>query len=426
MIINISRGAIMPERGPRGLPRPEEVRAPVRLSRRLRRAGRGVAFGEVEDLDEGRGRLGAGDGVLAVDDEAGHAVDAEPPRIDVGGHDFLAALVAHQVAARAQLVDAGAAGAFDPDPEAADVEALLQIGLEQFGHDLVLDVVLGAPMDQAVRQHGVGRAPDARELEFDAGLAAAFGDRLVDLPRPVAAAELGAHIVVARHALDRHVGMELEGPPGHGHVGAAALGQGTLEAPLADVAPGTDRVGNDVDVNHAPSLRLSRQCRKRPAAAAIPSATEVSHAAAGQPPAATSAPVMGGPRSPPMLEPCISRPVEAPTSSGRGAWTGSAVNRAAGTTPMTAEETPASTSRSRSGTPSTKMPAAHSAIEAEAPTIRTTLGRPCRISQPAARLPPTFTMVTAAVMMAAVEVEKPRRSTCRVGRKPMTVYQQHA
>jgi len=66
----------------------------------------------------------------------------------------------------------------------------------------------------------------------------------------------------------------------------------------------------------------------------------------------------------------------------------------------------------------------HSAIETEAPTISTTRGRPCRISQPAARLPTTFTNVTAAVKIAAVEVEKPRWSTCNVGRKPMTVYQQ--
>src|SRR5215204_2355729 len=78
------------------------------LSGRLRRTCRRIAFGEVEDLDEGRGRLGAGDRVLAVDDEAGHAVDAEAAGIDVGGHDFLAALVAHQVASRAQLVDADA------------------------------------------------------------------------------------------------------------------------------------------------------------------------------------------------------------------------------------------------------------------------------------------------------------------------------
>src|SRR4029453_13166879 len=270
------------------------------------------------DLDEGRRRLGAGDRVLAVDDEAGHAVDAEAAGIDVGGDGLLAALVAHQVAAGAQLLDADADGAFDHRLHVADVAAFLEVELEQLTHDLVLHVVLGAPMDQPVRQHGVGRPPYARELEFDAGLAAALGDRLVDLARPVAAAELGAHIVVARHALGRHVGIELKGAPGHGHVGAAALRQRALEPPFAAVAPGTDRVGNDVDVNHAASLRLSRQCRKRAEAATTPRATDVSHAAAGPPPDATRAPVIGGPIRPPMLEPCIKRPVDAPTSSGRG------------------------------------------------------------------------------------------------------------
>ena len=107
-----------------------------------------------------------------------------------------------------------------------------------------------------MRQHGVGRAPDPRELELDAGLAAALGDRLVDLARPVAAAELGPHVIVARHAFGRHVGIELERPPGDGDVVAAAQIERALEAPLADVAPRADRVGDDVDVNHARELTL--------------------------------------------------------------------------------------------------------------------------------------------------------------------------
>src|SRR4051812_29698002 len=54
------------------------------LGGRLCRAGGGIALGEIEDLDEGRWRLRPRHRVLAVDDEAGHAVDAEPPGIDVG------------------------------------------------------------------------------------------------------------------------------------------------------------------------------------------------------------------------------------------------------------------------------------------------------------------------------------------------------
>src|SRR5204863_9929795 len=103
--------------------------------------------------------------------------------------------------------------------------------------------------------HGVGRAPDPGELELDAGLAARLGDPLVDLARPVAAAELRPHIVVARHALGRHVGIELERPPRKRDVVAPAEVERALEAALANVAPRTDRVGDDVDINHAPTLR---------------------------------------------------------------------------------------------------------------------------------------------------------------------------
>ena len=176
--------------------------------------------------------------------------------------------------------------------------------------------VLGAPMDQAVRQHGVGRAPDARELEFDAGLAAAFGDRLVDLARPVAAAELGPHIVVARHALGRHVGIELERPPGHGDVGAAALRRARARSAACRCST-RDRSCRKrcrrKSCARAYAFRAS--AGREPAAPRPPARRMVSHAAAGQPPAATSAPVIGGPIRPPMLEPCISRPVDAPTSS---------------------------------------------------------------------------------------------------------------
>src|SRR5262249_35845826 len=228
----------------------------IELDRRLRRAGPGIAFGEIEDLDEGRRGLCARDGVLAVDDEAGHAVDAEPPGIDVGCHNFGSAYAVCEVAARGRAVDAGAAGTLDQDVEVADVEHPLEVGPEQLGNDLVLAAVLAGPMDQAMRQHGVGRPPDQRELELDARLAAAFGDRLVDLARPVAAAELRAPIVAARTAPGRHVGVEREGPPGHRHVGAAAQRQRALEAALADVAPRADRVRDDVDIDHGESLRL--------------------------------------------------------------------------------------------------------------------------------------------------------------------------
>ena len=134
---------------------------------RLRRARRGVAFGEVEDLDEGRRRLRAGDGVLAVDDEAGHAVDAEAAGVDVGGDDLLAALVAHQVAAGAKFVDADADGAFDHRLEVADVAAFLEVEPNSSPTTSSCTLLLAHSMHQAMRQHRVGCGGCAR-LGLDA------------------------------------------------------------------------------------------------------------------------------------------------------------------------------------------------------------------------------------------------------------------
>src|SRR5262249_35209574 len=93
---------------------------------------------------------------------------------------------------------------------------------------------------------------------------------------PVATAELRPDVVVTGHAFRRHVGIELERTPRNRHVIAAADRQRPLEAAFADVAPRTNRVGNDVNVDHAPTLRLSRHCRKRAEAATIPSVAKVS------------------------------------------------------------------------------------------------------------------------------------------------------
>ena len=97
---------------------------------------------------------------------------------------------------------------------------------------------------------------------------------------------------------------------------------------------------------------------------------------------------------------------------------------APGTTPITAEYTIASTSRSKSGTPSRNTPAAQKDMATAAPAITKPRGMPRCRSQPVARFPATLEMVTAAVTMAARAGGKPSRSTCRVGRKPMMANQQ--
>src|SRR5262249_21226833 len=194
--------------------------------------------------------------------------------------------------------------------------------------------------DQPVRQHGIGGAPDARELEFDAGFAARLGDCLVDLAWPVATAELSPHVVVACHAFRGHVGVELERPPRNRPVIAASVVHSSLEATHVYLTPRTHVIENDYNIDHATTSPFTRKCRKTPARAAIPSAMLVVHAAAGQPPRDTRAAVIGGPTSAPKFDTCMRRPVAAPTSSRRGACTGVAGNRQAGATPRPAPKKP--------------------------------------------------------------------------------------
>jgi hypothetical protein len=62
-----------------------------------------------------------------------------------------------------------------------------------------------------------------------------------------AGAEFGGDIEVAIHAAARYVGIELERPPGNLGGQVRPGGEGLLQAPLADEAPGTDDVLDDRD-----------------------------------------------------------------------------------------------------------------------------------------------------------------------------------
>ena len=95
----------------------------------------------------------------------------------------------------------------------------------------------------------IGRAGQPLEMEFQADRGGGLGDALVELARALGAAELGQAVLGAVDALARHVGIELEGVPGDGEAQVLLLQdvERALEVALADVAPGADRVGDDVD-----------------------------------------------------------------------------------------------------------------------------------------------------------------------------------
>ena len=102
-----------------------------------------------------------------------------------------------------------------------------------------------------MRVERVRLARDASEGERDADRRTRGGPALVDLRRPRGAAELPFQIRAPIDAFRRQVGVELERMPpdhrAHGGIARRDAFQRGFEPPLADVAPGTYDVGNDVD-----------------------------------------------------------------------------------------------------------------------------------------------------------------------------------
>jgi hypothetical protein len=107
-----------------------------------------------------------------------------------------------------------------------------------------------------MRAPRVGRARHTVEGEADALLRADLPDLLIERGgalRP----KLPRAVLGTRHALRRHVGVELEGQPLDRDLARKpGLGEGALKPALADKAPGADHVGEDGDVHVcAPRLR---------------------------------------------------------------------------------------------------------------------------------------------------------------------------
>ena len=134
-----------------------------------------------------------------------------------------------------------------------DVEAVDEVRLEQSFLELGLRHrrvgLLGEP-EQAVGEQRVG-AQGALEVELEAVVGCHAGDVPDDLVGPLGAAEL------LRVRLDDRLrrtgccgGVELIRLVAHGDVDLTGqLGDGTLEPPLADVAPGAHDVAPDLDLD---------------------------------------------------------------------------------------------------------------------------------------------------------------------------------
>jgi hypothetical protein len=130
----------------------------------------------------------------------------------------------------------------------ADVLSLLEVGAEQLVDDRRGEALLLRELDEAVGGDRVGRALHALERELDALAPSLGGDARVELAAALDRAELGLAVLGARHALRRHVRIELERQPADLRLDLILhQGQRFFEAALADIAPGADDVGGDFD-----------------------------------------------------------------------------------------------------------------------------------------------------------------------------------
>ena len=164
--------------------------------------------------------------------------------------DFFDPVTSVQIAAQFGLVEATVNTGSSEYAVVADVLALLEIAVEQGLDYPILRPALAGELDQPMRIDGIGGAPDSVEDELDSLRLAGLLDRREDLGDPLLGAEFGHQVREPFDALGRHVRIELVRAPLDREVGGPA-GVGALETAFADVAPGTDRVGDDGDVHGA-------------------------------------------------------------------------------------------------------------------------------------------------------------------------------
>src|SRR5260370_2235871 len=208
---------------------------------------------EVRGVGEGLGhflgRDGAGEQHMALQREARHTLDAGVARPAVGRGDLREAALARQQRLQLMAVQAALFAELGQYAVVADVGAVAEIAFEQRLDDAVLQAPLAGEADEAVGIERIGRAGQSIEVEFQPHRGGGLGDALVELLRALEAAELGDAVLRAVDTFPRHVGVQLEGMPGDGEAQVLLLEEivPALELSVADIAPGTDHVADDVD-----------------------------------------------------------------------------------------------------------------------------------------------------------------------------------
>jgi hypothetical protein len=196
-------------------------------------------------------RLCAGDTVRAVEHEEGDSGDSQLARLQLVVTNVLGIRVAVEHRASAGLVEPDLDREPRQDVGLADRRSLNEVGGQQTLLERVLLAVRMRVVDQAV---GVERVAGPGPVEVEVQ---PLGRGVGRDPRLRGLRGGAAHAVFGGEALHRitlrrgwRARIELEAAPGDRDLLAMIEGgQGVLETALADVAPGTDDVGPDLDIH---------------------------------------------------------------------------------------------------------------------------------------------------------------------------------
>src|SRR5690606_28843540 len=129
--------------------------------------------------------------------------------------------------------------------------AILEIATEENIDHFVLTASGACPADQSVAVQRVRGFLDEVEAEIDADRRAKIADRVAHFLCALCT-EFLFEIGFAIHTALRNGRVELEGAPDKGDTFAAMDLQRLIEPLLADIAPGTDGVGDDVELHLRP------------------------------------------------------------------------------------------------------------------------------------------------------------------------------
>jgi methylthioribose-1-phosphate isomerase len=236
---------------------PAELVSAVVTEDRLIRPGQWPALAAASALagvrlpergEEQLGGLRAGDAVLAVQHEERHPSDPQRAGLVDVGLDRVGVVRARHHGAYPLSRDIDLAEQRGQGVRVGQVGAFGEVRAEQPFRSGGGHAELGRQVQGAVRVQGVDgqRGP---VVEGDALGRAEPGHPVHHGPgvRP----EPPGHVVHGRHRLPGgHVRVQLEAAPGDGHIaGVLEFAQRPLEPVLADVAPGADHVGPDLDLH---------------------------------------------------------------------------------------------------------------------------------------------------------------------------------